>query len=93
MSKGFDTFLAHRFAPLNFSLVPGFPNTVPIMDKWGDCLPRFREKEEDNPTDHVIKFHQCMDQLSIHHEDVLTKNVYLFIRWLCETMVQSSSCF
>ena len=34
---------------------------------------RFREKEEDNLTHHVIKFHQYMDQLSIHHEDVLMK--------------------
>ena len=73
MSKGFDTILAQRLAPLNFLVVPGFPNTVPIMDEWGDFLPRFREKEEDNPAHHVIKFHQCMDQLSIHHEDVLMK--------------------
>ena len=73
MSKGFDTILAQRYAPLNFSVVPGFPNTVLIMDEWGDFIPQFREKEEDNPTHHVIKFHQCMDQLSIHHEDVLIK--------------------
>ena len=65
--------LAQRFAPLNFSIVPGFPNTVPTMDEWGDFLPQFREKEEDNLAHHVIKFHQYMDQLSIHHEDVLMK--------------------
>ena len=73
MSKRFETMLAQRFAPLNFSNVPGFPNTIPTMDEWGDFLPQFREKEEDNPTHHVIKFHQYMDQLSIHHEYVLMK--------------------
>ena len=73
MSKGFETMLAQRFALLNFSNVHGFPNTVPIIDEWGYFLPRFREKEEDNLAHHVIKFHQYMDQLSIHHEDVLMK--------------------
>ena len=73
MSKCFETMLAKRFALLNFSNVPGFPNTVPIIDEWGDFLPRFQEKEEDNLAHHVIKFHQYMDQLSIHHEDVLMK--------------------
>ena len=53
MCKCFETMLAQRFAPLNFSDVPGFPNTVPIMDEWGDFLLRFREKEEDNLAHHV----------------------------------------
>ena len=73
MSKHFETMLAQRFAPFNFSNVPGFPNTVPFIDECEDFLPWFREKEEDNPAHHVIKFHQYMDQLSIHHEDVLMK--------------------
>ena len=73
MSKRFETMLAQRFAPLNFSNVPGFPNTVPIIDEWEGVLPLFQEKEEDNPAHHVIKFHQYMDQLGIHHEDVLMK--------------------
>ena len=72
MSKHFETMLAQIFALLNFSNVPGFPNIVPIIDEWGDFLLRFREKE-DNLAHHVIKFHQYMDQLSIHHEDVLMK--------------------
>ena len=43
------------------------------MDFWGDCLPWFRESKEDNPLDHLIRFHQCMVQLNIQHEDVLMK--------------------
>ena len=62
-----------RFSLLNFSAIAGFPNDVPTMAESGYFLLRFREKEEDNSTHHVIKFHQYMDQLSIHHEDVLMK--------------------
>jgi hypothetical protein len=71
MSKAFAGLLARRFAPLNFSTIPGFPHLVPFMDIWGDYLPRFREAKEDNPSDHLIRFHQCMAQLHIHDEDVL----------------------
>ena len=52
-----EAILARKFAPFNFSDIPGFPNPVPTMDVWGDCLPRFRESKEDNPSDHLIKFH------------------------------------
>jgi len=65
--------VATRFAPFNFTNIPGFPNIVPAIDVWGDYLPWFREKEEDNPAHHVIKFHQYMNQLNVHHEDVLMK--------------------
>jgi hypothetical protein len=63
MSKAMEAILAWRFAPFNFSAIVGFPNDVPTIDIWGDCLPWFREKDEDNPTLHLIEFHQCMDQL------------------------------
>jgi hypothetical protein len=62
-----------RFAPFDFFDVPSFPNVVPIMDEWGDCLPRFRGKDEYCHAHHLIKFHQCMDHLDLHHEDVLMK--------------------
>jgi hypothetical protein len=73
MSKAFASLLARRFAPLDFSTVPGFPHPVPSIDIWGDHLPRFAEKKGDNPSDHLIRFHQCMIQLDINHEDVLMK--------------------
>ena len=65
--------MAQRFASFNFSDVPGFPHAVPTIDEWGDFIPRFKENDDDNPAHHVIKFHQYMDQLGIHHEDVLMK--------------------
>ena len=45
MCKRFETMLAQRFAPFNFSDVPGFPHAVPTMDEWGDFLPRFKEND------------------------------------------------
>jgi len=60
-----ESILARRFAPFNFSDVPGFPNPVPTMDVWVDGLPQFRERKEDNPLDHLIRFHQYMVQLNI----------------------------
>ena len=65
--------MARRFAPLEFSTVLGFPHLVPSMTKWGDFLPIFRERREDNPADHLIKFHECMYLLDLQHEDVRMK--------------------
>ena len=73
MSKAFAALLAWRFAPLDFSLVPSFPHPVPDMSEWGYFLPVFKEEEEDNPTKHLLKFHECMDLLYQHHEDVRMK--------------------
>ena len=65
--------VARRFAPLNFSIVPGFPHPVQSMREWGDFLPIFKERREDNPADHLIKFHECMNLLDLQHEDVCMK--------------------
>jgi hypothetical protein len=73
MSKAFVVVLARRFAPRNFYAVPSFPHSLPHMLEWEDFLPIFEDKKEDNPAQHLIKFHQCMDQLDLYHEDVLMK--------------------
>jgi hypothetical protein len=68
-----EKILARRFAPFNFSAIPGFPNVVPSPNEWGDYLPIFGRCEEDNPTRHLREFHELMRQWEIHHEDVLLK--------------------
>jgi hypothetical protein len=77
MSTSYDSqmnaILAARFSPFNFVDVLGFPNVVPTVDEWGDYLPRFRGDDHDHPAQHLIDFHQYMDQQDIHHEDVLMK--------------------
>jgi hypothetical protein len=65
--------LARRFAPLNFSAIDGYPHPVPQIDEWKDLLPRFYEGENDSPFEHVHEFHVLMQQLDIHHEDILMK--------------------
>jgi hypothetical protein len=55
-----EKILARRFAPFNFSIVPGFPNVVPTVDEWGDYLPIFRGHVEDNPAQHLREFHELM---------------------------------
>ena len=76
MSKAFAALLARMFAPLDFSSVPGFPHPVPDMSEWGDFLPVFKEEKEDNPAQHLLKFHKCMDLLDQQHE-----YVHVFIVW------------
>jgi hypothetical protein len=73
MSKAFASLLARRFAPLDFSSVLGFPHPVPDMSEWGDFLPVFREEKDDNPAEHLLKFHECMELLNLQHEDVRMK--------------------
>jgi hypothetical protein len=55
-----EDILAQRFSPLNFSIVPGFPNVVPTIDEWGDYLLIFREDRDDNHADHFLEFHEVM---------------------------------
>ena len=76
MSKAFAALLAQRFAPLDFSSVPGFPHLVPDMFEWGDFLPVFKEEKEDNPVEHHLKFHECIDLLYQQHD-----NVHVFTVW------------
>ena len=76
MSKTMEAILAQRFALFNFSAIPGFPHPVLTMTEWGYFLPIFRERKEDNPANHPIKFHECMNLLDLQHEDV-----HVFIGW------------
>ena len=73
MPKTMEAILARRFAPFNFSAVPGFPHPVPTMIEWGYFMPIFIERKEDNPAGHLIKFYECMNLLDLQHEDVCMK--------------------
>jgi hypothetical protein len=72
-----EAILAWRFAPFNFSAIPGFPNHVPSFLECADFLPLFCGDEGDNPAQHLIDFHQCIDRLNFYHEDDLMK-VFLY---------------
>ena len=77
MSKSFAALLAQRFAPLEFSSVPCLPHIAPDMFECGDFLPVFKEEEQDNPVEHLLKFHECMDLLDQWHEDV-RMNMFMY---------------
>ena len=68
-----EAILAWRFAPFNFSAIPGFPHPVLAITKWGDYLPIFRGSKYDHPSDHLLNFHKCMLEHDFVHEDVLIK--------------------
>ena len=57
-----DKILAQRFAPFNFSIVPGFLNVVPIVDEWGDYFPIFKRHRD-----------ELIHQWEIPNKDVLMK--------------------
>ena len=84
MLDAFAAMLDWRFFPFNFSIVPGFPNAVPTIEVWGGYLPIFKGDDGDHPTQHLINFHECMDQFDIFHEDV-----HVFSRRRHMTMIQT----
>jgi hypothetical protein len=83
MSVSFTAQIAARFVPMDFTNVYGFPNTILDIKVWEDVLPKFGEYVDDNLAQHLFEFHKLMDELNIHHEDVLIETVYVFIGKRC----------
>jgi hypothetical protein len=68
-----DVVLARRFSPFNFQQFSWLSKSMPHVDEWQECLPKFKEDKDDSPTEHLLEFHEHMHQMNIHHEDVLMK--------------------
>jgi hypothetical protein len=68
-----EVIMARRFSPLNFLAIDGYPHPVPLVDEWQDLLPRFYEGKNDSPFEHVLGFHDLIQQLDIQHEDIRMK--------------------
>jgi hypothetical protein len=43
---------------------------VPSRDKWESSLPKFQGEEWEEPTEHLLYFHDFIHQICIVHEDV-----------------------
>ena len=43
------------------------------MDEWGDILLTFKVDKENNLAQHLVKVHECIDQINIRHESVCMK--------------------
>jgi hypothetical protein len=62
-----------RYAPMNRSHIPGFPNRMPCID-WKTYLPKFKDEEGDDDALHLIKFHMHSRKLKVKwHEYCLMK--------------------
>ena len=62
-----------RYAPMNWSHIPGFPNPMPKVD-WLDDLPIFKDENKDNAALHLVRFHMHVRSLKVHFpEDCLMK--------------------
>jgi len=59
MERSSADIVVARFDPLDFSIIPRFPNLVPRIGVWGEYLPIFSEDDDDNLTQHLIEFHLC----------------------------------
>jgi hypothetical protein len=73
MLNSFTAQIFARFSPLDFTIFYGFPNIVLDIKVWEYVLPKFGEYADENPAQHLFEFNKLMDELNIHHEDVLMK--------------------
>ena len=62
-----------RYAPMNITHIPGFPNKIPNVN-WLSYLPSFRDDKDDDVAMHLINFHRHIHRLSLKFpEDCLMK--------------------
>ena len=65
--------LSARYAPMNRSHIPGFPNRVPKVDSQTG-LPKFKDQNNDDAALHLVRFHIHIHKLGVKlHEDSLMK--------------------
>jgi hypothetical protein len=62
-----------RYAPMNHSHIPDFPNRIPYID-WKKYLPKFKDGKGNDVALHLIIFHMHICNLGVEfHEDCLMK--------------------
>jgi hypothetical protein len=62
-----------RYAPMNLSHIPGFPNRIPQI-YWKKYLPKFKDGKGNDVDLHLIRFHMHIRKLGVEfHEDCLMK--------------------
>ena len=53
-----------RYAPMNRSHIPGFPNPMPKVE-WLTDLPIFKDEKKDNVSLHLVRFHMHVHSLKV----------------------------
>ena len=65
--------MSARYAPMNHSHIPGFPNRIPKVD-WQTGLPKFKDQKNDDAALHLVRFHMHIHKLGVKlHQDSLMK--------------------
>jgi hypothetical protein len=65
-----------RYAPMNRSHIPGFPNRLPHID-WQTYLPKFKDEEGDDVALHLIKFHMHVHKLKVKFHEYCLMNMFM----------------
>jgi hypothetical protein len=65
-----------RYAPMNRSHIPGFPNRLPRID-WQTYLPKFKDQEGDDVALHLVKFHMHVHRLQIQFSEDCLMNMFM----------------
>jgi hypothetical protein len=68
-----EKIMAQRFSFRDFSQIVGFPNALPDRDQWEDFLSEFHATSWEEPTEHLLYFHEAIHRHNITHEDVQIK--------------------
>ena len=53
-----------RYAPMNWSHIPGFPNPMPKVERLTD-IPIFRDEKKYNVTLHLVRFHMHVHSIKV----------------------------
>ena len=51
-----------RYAPMNLTHIPGFPNRIPHVG-WQAYLPKFKDQKGDAIDIHLFRFHKHIHKL------------------------------
>ena len=65
-----------RYAPMNHSHIPSFPNQIHCI-YWKTYLPKFKYKEGDDATLHLIKFHMHSHKLKVEWHEYCLMNMFM----------------
>jgi hypothetical protein len=75
MKEWFDI---EYFSPLDFSVIPGYPNGLP-PPRWFDYAPKFHEHFH-LAAQHVISFFELILDLNFIHMDIMMRMFVLILK-------------
>jgi len=68
--------MSARYAPMNWSHIPGFPNPMPKVE-WLTDLPIFKDEKKDNVALHLVRFHIHVHNLKVQFPEDCLMNMFM----------------